>query len=426
MNLFKLHTLKQKLWAIVGTSFVARVIMFFALPSTPSSLAPDEKTYAFLAKWVGESQPVSQFPGYGESLFLSGRALIVPASFLYRSGVDELDAIRLVASFYGFCALLVLVFMILKLYAQFIKGSALKAQNETLIATVVLVFAFLPSHFIWSILGLRESSTEFWLITAIITFFKIFHLEKKMKILSLLTLVGSIVLVFSSRPQVAWVLTLTFIIYLAFHLRETYTYTLIPVVLAAAVLGGSVNLGSANLSLGNLLNPLVNAGEIIDYKQQVNQLGASSGFSPPSCPRETASLGPSPQPKFDTYFCIAWRAPYMLSTFLFRPIIGLDVTSTSSLAAAIENIFWLALLVVIIILMLRKRSISFLAPLLPSLIFFVLYLLGASAYQGNMGTGFRHKSLILWVVLLVIFALAWRKPVEPVEITRSNSQESAV
>jgi hypothetical protein len=34
--------------------------------------------------------------------------------------------------------------------------------------------------------------------------------------------------------------------------------------------------------------------------------------------------------------------------------------------------------------------------------------------------------LILWAVLLVIFALAWRKLDEPMENPRSNSQENAV
>jgi hypothetical protein len=116
----------------------------------------------------------------------------------------------------------------------------------------------------------------------------------------------------------------------------------------------------------------------------------------------------------------------MVSTFLIRPILGVDVTSKSSLLAAIENLVWVSLFVTILALLIRKRRISFLGPLLPAIIFLFLYVLGASAYQGNMGTGFRHKSLILWAVLLVIFALAWRKPAEPVETLRNNSQENAV
>jgi hypothetical protein len=116
----------------------------------------------------------------------------------------------------------------------------------------------------------------------------------------------------------------------------------------------------------------------------------------------------------------------MVSTFLIRPILGVDVTSTSSLLAAFENLVWVSLFVTILVLLIRRRRVSFLDALLPAIIFLFLYVFGASAYEGNMGTGFRHKSLILWAVLLVIFALAWRKPLEPVEGTRNNSQESAV
>ena len=171
---------------------------------------------------------------------------------------------------------------------------------------------------------------------------------------------------------------------------------------------------------------MARAGEVISYKQEVNQIGATSVIKTQSCPRESLAIATTVPTKFDTYFCIAWRAPYMVSTFLFRPILGLDITSTSSLIAAVENIFWLLLFVVILVLMIRRRAISFIKPLLPTLIFFVLYVLGASAYQGNMGTGFRHKSLILWAALLLIFALAWKKPEETSGKPRNNSQESAV
>jgi hypothetical protein len=103
-----------------------------------------------------------------------------------------------------------------------------------------------------------------------------------------------------------------------------------------------------------------------------------------------------------------------------------DVTSTSSLIAALENLIWISAFVILSILFIRRRHIFFLKPLLPAIIFFLLYVSGASAYQGNMGTGFRHKSLVLWVVLLVLFALAWRKNENTKQIFRNNSQESAV
>jgi hypothetical protein len=188
-------------------------------------------------------------------------------------------------------------------------------------------------------------------------------------------------------------------------------------------LGSAQEAGSV---IKDAFKPLVTAGETASYKQEVNQLAAASVIESQSCPREGPALGTAPSTRFDTYFCIAWRAPYMVSTFLFRPILGVDVTSTSSLIAAVENIFWLLLFIAIIVLAIRRRAISFFAPVLPALIFFGLYVLGASAYQGNMGTGFRHKSLILWAVLLLIFALAWKRHEDASTKPRNNSQESAV
>ena len=92
----------------------------------------------------------------------------------------------------------------------------------------------------------------------------------------------------------------------------------------------------------------------------------------------------------------------MVATFLFRPLIGIDTTSTSSLIAGVENIAWLGAFVFIIIMIIKKRRLAFIGPLAPSLIFFILYCVGAGSYEGNMGTAFRHKSLILWAVLLLV------------------------
>ena len=447
MGALKLHTLKQKLWAIVAASFVARVIVFFMLPSTPSSLGPDEFTYAALTKWIGESRPADEFPAYGQGLYLSGRSIISPASILYRAGVNELEAVRLISTVYGFCSLILLVLFVLYVKNHMAYKVLNEKYNEYLSISLLIIFAFLPSHFVWSNVGLRESATEFWLLLTFLVFFIIFQARKRITFPTLLMLFGSIVLTFSARPQVGWVLAVSLILYLFLNLQKSNTWFLIPVVLCATLFGSTLNLGTVGTVgttgttgttgtvgttgttggiLGGAFKPLITAGEVVSYKQEVNQLDAASVIETQSCPREKPSVVASPPTKFDTYFCIAWRAPYMVSTFLFRPILGVDVTSTSSLFAAVENIFWIALFMTIIALAIRRRSVSFLAPILPALIFFGLYVLGASAYQGNMGTGFRHKSLILWAVLLLIFALASRKPENASTKSRNNSQESAV
>jgi hypothetical protein len=174
------------------------------------------------------------------------------------------------------------------------------------------------------------------------------------------------------------------------------------------------------------LKPLTSAGEIISLKQKVNQLDAASAIQTQYCPLGKDIIGEAASKKLESYFCIVWRSPYMVTTFLFRPIIGVDVTSMSSLLAAGENLFWLALFVSILYLAIKRRNIEYFHAVVPSLIFFVLYIFSASAYEGNMGTAFRHKSLILWVSLLVFFSLFWQNAAKA-EISRGhNSQESAV
>jgi hypothetical protein len=351
----------------------------------------------------------------------------------------ELDAVRLVSTTYGFTALALVVILVLKLYKESTTKTTNKSFNENLIVSLVLIFAFLPSHFMWSNLALRESATEFWILATFGVFFTVYHVQKKITARGILGLVVSIAFTFSSRPQVGWVIGISIIAYLLFKLNQIDTYFLIAIILCGVLLGSVWNQGSVLGSSGTsssgtgrtsqwekVLNPLINGGELVSSKHRGNQLNAASIIETQSCPREKPPLASTPPTKFDTYFCIAWRAPYMISTFLFRPIIGVDVTSTSSLIAALENLIWMSLFAMMLFLITRKRHISFLRSLLPPIVFFVFYVSGASAYQGNMGTGFRHKSLILWVVLLIIFALAWRKTDSPAPNSKNNSQESAV
>jgi len=149
------------------------------------------------------------------------------------------------------------------------------------------------------------------------------------------------------------------------------------------------------IELKNPGSEVIDQADNIPYKQEVNQIDAASVIKTQACPNAGIS-------RFDKYFCIAYSAPYTTFTFLFRPILGADVTSTSSLFAAIENVFWLTSALFVIVMFIRNRRLAFFEALAPSLLFFVLYSIGAGAYEGNMGTAFRHKSLILWVVILLV------------------------
>ena len=151
-------------------------------------------------------------------------------------------------------------------------------------------------------------------------------------------------------------------------------------------------------SIVGLKNPgivLIDQAEAIPQRHEANKFGAASAIKTLACPITDES-------RFQKYFCIAYRAPYTTYTFLVRPMLGADVTSSSSLFAAVENVFWLAAFIYVVVMFIRNRRLAFFGALAPSLLFFSIYSVAAGAYEGNMGTAFRHKSLILWVVLLLI------------------------
>ena len=424
----RLTTFRGKLYAIIFCSFIARVVGLILLPNTPSFLGPDEGTYGAVAAWTEQGFPAKDFPAYGEGLYLSARAFIWPSALFNQLGVSPLNSVRLTAAIYGLLTLVLIIYIFLKTVDKHIAVADYVERNTNLVVAFFIVFAFLPSHFVWSLLGLRESAAEFWTLSAFASLYWIFHLEKKLSLKAVLFFILAIVFTFSSRPQVGWVLGITFLIFLLVNVRKKTALALIPVVLISVVLGftgtqstaittGTTGTkgttGTINSTGSKIFGSLKTAAEITAYKHRVNQLDAASVITTQSCPREGLALANRPPTSFDTYFCIAWRAPYMASTFLFRPMIGLDVTSTSSLFGALENILWLGAFIFIIGMLIKKRRVAFFGPLAPSLIFLILYCIGAGSYEGNMGTAFRHKSLILWVFLLLVASViaAGKKPI---------------
>ena len=159
--------------------------------------------------------------------------------------------------------------------------------------------------------------------------------------------------------------------------------------------------------------------ESVPDQQVVNQIGAASRIQTFPCPWEGNT-------QVSKYVCLAFRAPYAVFTFLFRPVPLLDTTSLRSSVGAIENVLWFVMILICALRFSTLVKSRLIGSLYPSLIFLVLYVVGAGSYEGNMGTAFRHKSLILWIVLLMLFAVLWRGQDEAKELQGNNSQESAV
>jgi hypothetical protein len=425
MSAFKLRTLKQKLWAIVAASFVARVIVFFVLPNKPSSVVPDEGTYANVADAVFRGLLPSD-TGFYKLVYSISKPLILPAQPLMFLGLSGLDAVRVVSTVYGFMGLLVFVIVTLKFFKQQEENSKRTASDQRFLLLVVAVFAFLPSHFLWTNLALRESATEFGLMLTYVSLYLFYSTKQKLRFVYLLSLFFWLSFTFFIRPQVGWVLSLSLLVVGLLRYKSKITYFMLVALACGVLVGTTVQISPESGSLASGFEPLTSAGEMITVKQNVNQLDAASAIETPDCPFGNDLIENAETRKLESYFCIVWRSPYMVTTFFFRPFIGADVTSKSSLLASGENLIWLALFASAFYLAIKKRNFEFLQSIGPSLVFFAIYAIAASAYEGNMGTAFRHKSLALWALLLVLLSLFWRSDASSKIAQRNNSQESAV
>ena len=479
MKLFSLRltTLKSKLYAIVFASFVVRVVAFFVLPNKESYLGPDEGNYGALTEWIAQGKPADEYPY--TTLYIISRSHIVPATLLNRLGLNGLDSVRIIASLYGLLTLTLIAYVLLRIVESRQEAANFVFKNQKTVLILFAIFGLLPSHLIWSVLGLREAALEFWVLVVFSLVFYIFEVKKSPLKWAYLGILIAIPLVFSSRPQAGWVLGVTLIIYFLFKVRVRAAQILIPLTIIGTVSGyvvttafsvettevfvahtklieSSPSASSTTISspsnavkpkpsksgqttsspaattsaefdasllcesegqevssgeskylcdkevekksIVGLKNPgvaLADQADAIQVRHEGNKVGAASAIKTLNCPITAES-------RLDKYFCIAYRAPYMTFTFLFRPLLGADVTSTSSFFAAIENVFWLGAFLFIAVMLIRNRRLAFFGALAPSLLFFSIYSVAAGSYEGNMGTAFRHKSLILWVVLLLL------------------------
>jgi hypothetical protein len=471
MSAFKLHTLKQKILSILIVSGLLRLLTFLFLPKLVfTNLAPDEGMYASLAKWLGESNPVNEFPGYGDIIYRQSKAFILPASFLFRLGINELDAIRIVSSLYGFGSLVVVGLFAFK-YLNVSANKQLEQKRQLLVISLVTVYAFLPSHFLWSILGLRESAVEFFTLLTFFFYYLISRTSKRKAILSGILTALSISMVFNSRPQVGWLLFASLMVTTFFVWEVKKALIMLLVITSGLILGNIANQtyslnrtpqfalvsledknvlkdegvklsckaqgqvisldgeryrcvqAESQFAISGVTNPglvVLNNIEGITTAQTIRKSGAASEIQTFPCPfSEDSRVG--------KLLCIGVRAPYMSTTFLLRPILIVDTTSVTSYFAAAENLLWLLVMVLIAYGFIRFRKSIFTKQSLPALLFFISYVIGAGSYQGNLGTAFRHKSLVLWILILCTYKVTWSLVESKSRSrTRNNSQESAV
>ncbi len=400
---------------IILTSAIMRLVFFLTMPNSPSKFGPDEGTYAFLAKYVSESLPVQDFPLFGPDLYHSSKTFIIPSAFFIELGMNQLDAVRLTSSLYGLASLILLSLIYLSLRRTFGEGpNGTLSVFDKKSTFLIWLFALFPSNFMWSIIGLRESGSQFWLL---ITFYFLIKVilqgDSSVWIYSCFSIL-SLMLAFGTRPETALVFSIVVLFFAIFLLIKNRRIIPAIVVAFGLLLGQAFTASKAIPPL-----PLVSSADTVDLedtfskavqeiqkdfgellvledRRNINALNAESAIKQTSCINQTRHF-------LTTIKCNLLEFPYRLFTFLFRPLLFFDQGSTSLTLAAIENLGWALLILYGLFGAFRRfryTAESFIRITLGAYI--LVFSSAAALYEGNLGTAFRHKSSILWPLLLTL------------------------
>ena len=385
------------------------------LPNSPSVFGPDEGTYALLAKHVSQGLPVEQFPVYGPGLYNSAKSIALPSAFIVKLGLDELTAVRTVASAYGLTSTLFLALSFiayLRIRNQNIQDLSFSLDKKFII--MLTLFTFFPSNFIWSILGLRESGSQFWVIATFYLILKLLNSTGrdlwKFTVLSAI----SLTIAYGARPQTALVFSLVMLILSIAILLKFRKFVPIIAILIGTLAGQAFTTTPTTPTTPTtspIINPLktlqninplktlqnqILTIQILESRRNANALGAQSALPISTCQS-------SPNEIVNLIRCNISELPYRLFAFLFRPLIFFDQGSTTLIFAALENLVWIILVPISIWVSLRKKENTLSRFISLTLTSFVLvFAFSAALYEGNLGTAFRHKSTILWPIIFIL------------------------
>lgn len=388
-------------------AIVSRIIAIFLLPSSPSSFGPDEGTYASLADWVARGLPVLNFPLYGAGLYNSSKTFILPSAGFVSLGIDPLFSTRIVSAIFGVLSILI-VYSLLNLTLN---------SKSKLILVFTIVYSFWPSNFLWSILGLRESTVQFWFLLCVFLFSRLIRVNTKMVegLVVSFMLMLVLALMYGTRPETALILSVALILSGIITTFKAKKRLILLPILMGTVLGilyvtTPSNIDSTKspeqvltLSQNTFESKLKQAGNF-EYKSNVNRLDAVSALPEQTCSSSRALT--------ERLFCNIKELPFRIFSVLFRPFPLLEGGSLSARIAAFENLGWLLLFMASLRALLSAGFRSFWDSYwLLFLSFTGMYSVGMALFEGNLGTAFRHKSVLLPVL---IFVIAHRKSIDRV------------
>jgi hypothetical protein len=422
---------------LIFLTLVFKISTFIFILDKP--LLPDEMTYAFIAQTISNDSSPLDRGTYYYGLFRESLSVAIPSHLLINLGIEPLNSVRIVSIIYSILSCLIFV----KVAHIFISNfqNSIRVGKSKAFGFCFVMFVFLPSHFFWNSLALRESATEFWFLTVTYFSFKVFSTSGFRTMSTLVFLTCSLSCLFTSRWQTGLVVVFALLVYTLFcafiHYKKSISLQMCISVLIGLLVGIS-NLGISNNSYLETYQETIDAqanpspsntesenGNLIpnsnwmkenfklfpsstrDSVQKIRELAsnidqkslagtekAGSAFRPNECIMI--------EPTFERIVCNILRIPGGLIDVLFRPVIYMDTGSLPLNLASIENLIWTTMFLYLIFqlpFLLRRAKLE------PNLLLFLLiiggYSVGMSLYEGNMGTAFRHKSFLLSPILLL-------------------------
>jgi hypothetical protein len=501
------------LQALLGILISIRVTGRFFLG--PSFFVPDESTWSRLTEWITSGGDKTTFEGFDRSPYYGAQALIIPSSFqVEHLDISSLDAVRNTSMLYGIGCLFTLYKILRERVREISAEKNFYSPRILALTSICLVtYALLPSHFLWSILGLRDSAAEFFVLLTFYFIQKSIY-ANRWRFACVPLLLISTVLVYSARIQTGWIVSFILISFgltsiFAKHRRLEFCI----IGLSAFLLGTyvsqvpeKVTRQEIKISDGNSsITFVLEGGELTKTKSDGLSVKKSEGkivfesteasatqlnllpSVEPSAESKLPSVEPSAESKdnptaeamllgevarlvssgdvtaldpslkvessttenlkptvsqnlkapaqrltnlenersakrvnaqgvidevtcpfaatsqMSSLLCEIIRTPASLSTFLFRPFFWETPTSPEFRYASLENISWLvAFLLIALLLVKTRKSLSHFD--FASLAFIFLFSVPASLTEGNFGTAVRHKSVVLWALIYLLFS----------------------
>lgn len=400
---------------LLSANLISRIVFAFSQPKGISPFAPDEGAYAFLSLWVSRGMNVETFPDYGPFLYKSSKTLILPSALLIRCGLDQFLAVKIVSSLYGLLTVVISLLIFVTLNRKDFDSDCQEIRkflDNRRVLFLLFVYSFLPSPYLWSIIGLRESASWFFILCCIYFIMKIFqtHLSIARFLIYFAALLLAILLSFSARSATTNLFLATTIIclipYLLLHSKKFILFMLMLITSVGITLGhywtsnnSSIESGQADQMTRTTVETIIQNQTIVlqnlDQISEFNRQNANSELPSIQCDNSSDA-------NFEKLICFTKDTPFRAFSFLFRPFLFIDNGSTFFMFASFENILWLILFGFAVYLVIRfrlKGESTFVTVWLFS--FICLFSILAGLYEGNLGSAFRHKSIVLWPLLVI-------------------------